>query len=251
MTDHINDRAGFLAALPDDDEERLRGEAHARDCLPCRQALDEGARLIMLLGEAQPPSAPTRPEMDAAAEAIRSETVDEQRSLRRLSWVVAGAVLVSWAFQLMVGGGFVMDVRHLIVSLAVLAVAVVSITLLRGSERLAVGLVLATSALLAYAAGSASGVVPGIGIRCMFRELWAAAIPWAVVLTVARRRGISLGRWQVTAVAAAGALAAHAGQHVACQVQHAEGHLILFHLSGVVLATVLGAASAARRPALA
>jgi hypothetical protein len=58
MTDHIAARAGFLAALPAHDPERLRAEEHARTCPPCREALDEGFRLVALLQRALPPHPP-------------------------------------------------------------------------------------------------------------------------------------------------------------------------------------------------
>ena len=45
MSDHIADKAGFLAALPKDDPERLSAEDHIRSCPPCGSALAEGRRL--------------------------------------------------------------------------------------------------------------------------------------------------------------------------------------------------------------
>jgi hypothetical protein len=49
-------------------------------------------------------------------------------------------------------------------------------------------------------------------------------------------------------VAAGGALAAHAGQHLACQVPHADAHLLVFHFSAVIMATMIGAVTARRIP---
>ena len=57
-----------------------------------------------------------------------------------------------------------------------MAVAIASVTVMRGKERLAVVTVVATSGLFAFLSGTAAGLSPGIGIRCTFRELWAAAI---------------------------------------------------------------------------
>jgi hypothetical protein len=249
MTDHIADKAGFLAALPPDDPERRRGEAHARSCPSCREALDEGTRLMGLLREALPLAAPTVAELSRAGREIEAETAGERQATRRLALVSAAAVSVAWVFQLMVGSGFVLNTHHAVVSLSVLALAIASVTVMRGRERWVVPVLVATSGVLAYVAGSSAGFDPGIGIRCAFRELWAAGITWAIVLTVAWRQGIPLSRWNVTAIATAGALAAHAGQHIACEVPHAEGHLIAFHFSAVVLATALGAIVARVRPA--
>jgi len=133
----------------------------------------------------------------------------------------------------------------------VLAIAVAGVTLLRGRERIAVAAMVATSAVFAQASGSASGLAASLGVRCSFRELWAAALTWAIVTTFARRQGAPLGRWPGAAVAAAGALAAHAGQHIACEVPHSDLHLLVFHFGAVVLAALLGAlAGGARTPRL-
>jgi len=75
----------------------------------------------------------------------------------------------------------------------------------------------------------------------MFRELWAAVVAWGIVMTAARRMNVSVTRWNVVAIAAAGGLAGHAGQHVACEAPHADTHLLAFHFGGVVIATLLAA----------
>jgi hypothetical protein len=155
-------------------------------------------------------------------------------------------------FQLSVGGGFRLDLDCALVSLVVLAVAVGCVTLLRGSARLAVATVVVTSGLFAYLSGSTAGLAAGIGIRCTFRELWAAALTWMVVWAVGRRVGVTFDRSKTTAIVAAGALAAHAGQHLACAVPHSDAHLLIFHFGGVVLATLLAALGTRRsRAALA
>jgi hypothetical protein len=254
MKDHIADRAGFLAALSADDAERRLAEEHARGCSPCREALAEGQRLVALLQRALPlavtsPEAPARAERAIPKRAAEGDLTggDSQAAARRVAWVTAGAVVIAWLFQLMVGSGFVVTLRSVLVSLAVLAVALAVVTFVRGRGRLAVTTVVATSALFAYLSGTAAGFEPGIGIRCSFRELWAAAISWAIVALVARRAGVAFGRWNATAVAAAGALAAHAGQHLACEVPHSDAHLLIFHFGAVVLAALVGAAAAERR----
>jgi hypothetical protein len=243
MNEHFADRAGFLAALSADDPERKRATVHALSCADCRIALAEGTRLVTILKAVGRPPAPTGESLARAAADIGAETADERRAFRKLSWVAAGSVLVAWLFQIMVGSGFVLGVRHVVISLAVLAVAVGSVTLLRGKNRLGVVMIIATSGLLAYTAGTSSGLEPGVGVRCMFRELWAAVIPWLAITAFARRVAFPLGRGDVTVVAAAGALAGHAGQHLACQVPHAAAHLFAFHFSAVALAVLLGAVS--------
>jgi hypothetical protein len=258
MTDHIADRAGFLAALSKDDPERKAAEEHARSCLPCREAIEQGVRFVALLRQALPaPAAITQPA--AALPRTAAELLPSWRAgggtqpasglswndaSRRLIGTTVGAVVVAWLFQLTVGGGFQMNRECLVVSLGILAVAIASVTVMRGKEPLALVTVVATSGLFAYLSGTAAGLAPGIGIRCTFRELWAAAITWAIVVTIGRRRGVTFSRWNVTAIAAAGALAAHAGQHLACAVPHSDAHLLVFHFGGVLVATVLAAMSA-------
>ncbi|HVV51499.1 MAG TPA: hypothetical protein VHO06_17655 [Polyangia bacterium] len=245
MKDHVADQAGYLAALPKNDPERRLAEAHAQSCGPCREALEEGARLVSLLRralpaarrESMPRSLPARPAPTAVAVA------------RRLAWATTGGVALAWLFQLSVGGGFRLDLDCALVSLAVLAVAIACVTVLRGNERLAVATVVATSGLFAALSGSAAGLAAGVGIRCTFRELWAAGLTWLVVWAVGRRAGVTFDRPKTTAIVAAGALAAHAGQHLACAVPHSDAHLLVFHFGGVVLATALAALTTRRTPA--
>lgn len=259
MTDHIADRAGFLAALPQDDPERGAAEEHARSCASCRGALDDGLRLMGLLRQALPfspaitaPSSARLPALSPIGAGTGRQAAPAAGGLswndasRRFIWTTVGAVFVAWLFQLTVGGGFQLDRECLVVSLSILAVAIASVTVMRGKERLAVVTIVATSGLFAFLSGTAAGLSPGIGIRCTFRELWAAAITWAIVVTIGRRRGVAFSRWNVTAIAAAGALAAHAGQHLACAVPHSDAHLLVFHFGGVLAATLLAALSIRR-----
>ena len=259
MTDHIADRAGFLAALPQDDPEHRAAVEHAESCAACREALDDGVRLMGLLRQALPspplaaPSSPRRPAFSATAASLGGTPaggLSWNDVSRRFVWTTVGAVFVAWLFQLTVGGGFQLDRECLVVSLGILAVAIASVTVMRGKERLAVVTIVATSGLFAFLSGTAAGLAPGIGIRCTFRELWAAAITWAIVVTLGRRRGVTFSRWNVTAIAAAGALAAHAGQHLACAVPHSDAHLLVFHFGGVLAATLLAAVSVRRGAAV-
>lgn len=246
MNDHVADRAGYLASLPKGDPERKLAESHAQHCVSCREALDEGVRLVALLRRALPA---TKREPVARPLSAGREGASAAGIARRLAWATVGAVLLAWLFQLSVGGGFRLDFDCALVSLAVLAVAVACVTVLRGNQRLAVATVVVTSGLFAYLSGSAAGLAAGVGIRCTFRELWAAGLTWLVVWAVGRRAGVTFDRGKTTAIVAAGALAAHAGQHLACAVPHSDAHLLVFHFGGVLLATVLAAVGAGRAPA--
>ena len=246
MSDHVADQAGFLAALSKNDPERELAEAHALSCVPCREALDEGERLVALLRRALPA---TKREPLARPLSVGRGGASAPAIARRLAWATTGAVVLAWLFQLTVGGGFRFDLDCALVSLGVLAVAIGCVTVLRGNQRLAVGTVVVTSGLFAYLSGSAAGLAAGVGIRCTFRELWAAGLTWLVVWVVGRRVGVTFDRSKTTAIVAAGALAAHAGQHLACAVPHSDTHLLVFHFGGVVLATLLAALGSRRAPA--
>jgi hypothetical protein len=243
MSDHVADQAGVLATLANAEPERKQAEEHARSCVPCRQALEEGVRLLALLRRALPGT-----EAEPAPEPFPAprEVTSAAEIARRLAWATSGAVVLAWLFQLTVGGGFRLDLDCALVSLVVLAVAVGCVTLLRGNTRLAVATVVVTSGLFAYLSGSTAGLSAGIGIRCTFRELWAAGLTWIVVWAVGRRVGVTFDRSKTTALVAAGALAAHAGQHLACAVPHSDMHLLIFHFGGVLLAILLAVLLAAR-----
>ncbi len=238
MNSHIADRAGFLAALANDDPERVQAEEHARSCAACREAFAEGLGLVALLDESQPLTPPSPALLARAASAIERQSAGETSVNRRL---IAGSVigvLIAWAFQLTVGSGFTPDLDHAGASLMVLGVALAGVTILRKQPKVTIALVAATSLAMVWVSGTAAGLAPGIGIRCSFRELWAAGLTWVIAGTVARRVDSPLGRWRLTAIVGCGALAALAGQHLACEVPHAHGHLLLFHFGAVLLAIV-------------
>ena len=147
-------------------------------------------------------------------------------------------MLLAWAFQLTVGSGFSPDLEHAGGSFAGAGRRAGRRDDSAQHGRLAVGLIVSTSLAMAWLAGTAEGLAPAIGVRCAFRELWAAGLTWIIAGTVARRVDAPLNRWKLTAVVASGALAAHAGQHLACEVPHSHGHLLLFHFGAVLLAVV-------------
>jgi hypothetical protein len=252
MSDHIADRAAFVAALPKDDDERKQAEEHARSCATCSHALDEGVRLVALLEEALPLPPPTPEALARAARAIETETSNERRWRRRLKWAIGAGVVGSWVFQVACGIGMPMDLAPgtVAVSITVVALAVATVLFLRTRKELTVGVLIATSGLLVYVAQAVPGLEPGFGINCTMYELAAAAIPWVVAMGAARRWGIALDRWNLSAVAAGGALASQAAQHITCPVHHADTHLLVFHLGGVILAAMLGALGSVKAPKL-
>jgi hypothetical protein len=243
---HIAHRAAFLAALPPDDLERRLAEVHAASCGPCRLALEEGHEVIADVHAALHFPPPPPEALARAAAAVERQQAAERSIPRQLTLISAGAVVAAWLFQITVGGGFEMDLDCLLVSLGVLAVGVGSVTLLRGRGALALAIIVATSAAFALFEGQTMSLEAGDGIRCTFRELWAAVLTWGIVMTAARRMNATLTRWNVVAVAGASGLAAHAGQHVACKVPHAGTHLFVFHFGGVVMSILLSALASMR-----
>jgi hypothetical protein len=250
MTAHVAERAGFLAALAADDPERKLAEEHARSCGPCREALDEGQRLVALLAEARPLDQPSPELVQRAAAAIERETAAERRPWRILRWGAAGTVLLAWLLQVAYGKSPARDGRSMMVSLAVLAVAVVGVALLNIRRRFAavavvVALVVASGGF-ALAAGIGNvGWMPDFqarfGVECTACELVAAVLPWLAVVLLARFQHIRLDRGVTMIAAAAGALASQAAQFLTCPVRFANPHLLVFHFGGFLLALGLGA----------
>jgi hypothetical protein len=255
MSGHIAANAGFIAALARDDEERRRAEEHAASCPACREALDEGHRLLTLVAEALPFPPPDPAALESAAAAVEKGNAAVRLPGAAFGLAAAASVVLMWAAQIAYGKRVLHDMPSVAISLLVLAVAVAGVTagvmLTRMGRRLALGAMVLTSGLLAYVVGTVSALEVRFGIECSACELVAAAIPWFIVAMLARRRGIPIDRTSAVAVAVAGALASQAGQHVSCPVPHAGPHLMVFHLGGVLLAAGLAAVAALRSPRLA
>jgi predicted anti-sigma-YlaC factor YlaD len=249
LSDHIGNQAAFLASLTADDPERIAAEAHARECPSCRAALDEGGRLVRLVADAMVPPPPRPERLKKTAAFIESEMARERRSERALGAVVAGAVALSWIFQISLDYSTAStDPKRVAVSLSVLGVAIAAVVVAKSRRRLALAALIGTSGLLAHAAGSVAALEPKIGGQCTLWEIASAAIPWTVALIVARKWHASFSRSDMMAVAAGGALASQAAQHLTCPVFHADSHLLIFHFGGVILAMLLGALGQGAQP---
>src|SRR5450755_4341138 len=91
--DHIADKSGLIASLPTNDPQRKLAEKHARICAPCREALEDGSRLVaMLRREISPSQTRERPIRNPSAPAIDTEV---DATSRRLAWVTVGAAAVA------------------------------------------------------------------------------------------------------------------------------------------------------------
>src|SRR5262249_29521841 len=135
MSGHIDEKAGFLAALAKDDPERKLAEEHARSCATCRDALEEGQRLVELLAEALPLSPPTPETLGCAAHAIEREAREEDRAWRLITWAAGGAMVLGWILQLFYSKRLTVDTRSIVTSLGVLGLAIAAISFVRERQR--------------------------------------------------------------------------------------------------------------------
>jgi hypothetical protein len=196
---------------------------------------------MVLLAEAPPLPPPSVETLQRVASLIEAECRADQRARRVLGWATTGAVLLAWGIQLAVGSGLARDTNSVSISLAVLAAALAGGAFSRPSQRLVVSALVMVAGSFAFAVGALPGFEPKAGVLCLFYELGAGVLTWLVAWRVARSSGLILDRWQGASVAAAGALASGAAQHLTCPVSHAGPHLLVFHFGGVLLAAMLGA----------
>jgi hypothetical protein len=242
MSGHIDEKAGFLAALAKDDPERRQAEEHARSCASCREALDEGRRLVELLSEALPLDPPTQESLDCAAQAIDREQKTADRSWRLLTWVAGAGMALGWVLQLFYSKRLTVDPRSVVTSLAVLGATIAAFAFIRDRQRYVVATLVLLSGLFALLIGAAAtSLETRIGVECTMCELVAALIPWLAVIILAKRNEIVLDRITTMAAAAGGAIASQAAQLMGCPVPHARAHLLVFHFGGVLLALAIGA----------
>jgi len=241
MSDHIADRAGFLAALGKDDPERKVAEEHARTCTPCAEALAEGQHLFALLGEATPIAPPTNESLERAAATIERESLLEKRSFGLLRWAAVAAVIAIWLAQLAYGKRLARDVNSVSLSVGVLALVLIGVAIVRAKEELVAGAIILVSGLFAAAMWGGSGLEPRAGVECTACELVAGGLSWLIVAALAKRKHLTLDRRMTMAIAAAGALASQAAQLLSCPVARTNPHLLVFHFGGVLLAAAFGA----------
>lgn len=232
MSDHFEDRAGLIASLPDEDPERVAALRHAEQCSPCRRALLEGERLMRVIDDAREPAELPAGSIDRVTRTIEAEIRLEP--IRQAAWPAALAAL---AFVLELAMARHPDRDPGAVGRAIIVAAIaMGLAAWNRGKLTAVVAAVATSAAFALASASTSLLAPLTGVHCMLLELLAAALPWIAFRRVA---GPWRGTWASAAVAAAGALAGHAALHLTCPTAHADAHLFVFHVGGVVLAALL------------
>jgi hypothetical protein len=163
---------------------------------------------------------------------------------------VALAAIAAWAIELALARRVAVDLVAILVSVALALASMIAAGFVWQSARK----VAITSMVFAAALAAFTTKDPGLhlmtGVKCMFLELAAAAMPLAVVAWTGRaQRGPHVAA-AMAAAAAAGALAGDAAMHLACPVASARAHAVIFHFGGVALAAALALrlSRASRRP---
>lgn len=241
MNRHFDDRAGWIAALADDDPERILAVEHARACDPCARALAEGLRVIQLIDRLSLPAVSPE-QLERMMVRVEGQIAAEDRRQNILPAVSVG---MAWLVEVLIAKRLVATTETVTASLLILSLAIAIAALNRRAIRAAAAAV-AISMVFAVVVGTSTSLAPAIGLKCTLLELVAATLPWLVFTRVA---GSEARPGQGAAVAAAGALAGHAALHLSCPVSHADAHLLVFHLGGVLLASGLGALATSWRTA--
>jgi hypothetical protein len=244
------DAAG-LAALPPEHPERRAAEAHAADCVTCREALTRGAALQSLLQGMPAPEPPPPAVLARVAAEIQRDAVRARASIGRTAAaaIALAAVLIVVFAQHPAGGAWVWTG-----SLVVAAIAV-AVALAVAQRLLALGVAAAVSLMFAALAGAGAGAGGGDGmsggLHCFLSEVVAGALALGAAWFAGRRAGEPLGPAHLAAVAAAGGLGGQAALNIACPSRDVLLHLFAFHSGGVLCAAALGAlvGAALARPA--
>jgi hypothetical protein len=233
--DQIGADAVGLAALPADAPERVSAAAHARTCAACARALEDGGRLLALLGQATVPG-PSATALARASAPILSELDAPRAVAGKLAAVVTAAVLATWALPLALmraplGG------RALAFSIALAAVAAVSTALTIAVSKRDGLLFFAASLAMALVTGSGATLGPAVGLHCAAIEAMTAAAAGVAAWVATRALGQRAldGRVLLGALGG-GALAGHAALDVGCGMSSALPHVLVFHTGPVVLA---------------
>jgi hypothetical protein len=251
----IVDNAAGLASLPDGDVERGAAYAHAQQCHRCAAALSEGEDVLALLDELPPPPPPS-PEL------LRRVAAQISADLTRVARIVptapasapAPASTRAWGRArslgvpaLLVLLGFVVLAlrlhRHLSPEIWAQSLALVTVAAIGGAlaATLRSGWVPFGLVALSIFSGLVWNQTNGVGTdECTERQLYAAVIalvPGALLVATGRLRG---GGVTLASIAAAGALAGHAGLDLLCRGRAMFPHVIIFHSGFVLFAAVFG-----------
>ncbi|HSZ83943.1 MAG TPA: hypothetical protein VLA14_16775 [Polyangia bacterium] len=233
--DQIGADAVGVAALPTDAPERVSAEAHAGTCASCAGALEDGRRLLALLGQATVPG-PSAAALARASAAILSELDAPRAVAGKLAAVVSAAVLATWALPLALMRAPLAG-RALLLSIALAAAAAVSSALTIAVSKRDGLLFLAASLAMAFVTGSGSTLGPAVGLHCAAIEAMTAATAGGAAWVATRALGQrAMDRRVLVGALGGGALAGHAALDVGCGMSSALPHVLVFHTGPVVLA---------------
>ncbi len=250
--DQLRSRALALAALPPGDPDGDAAAAHARSCPGCAQALREATRLLKLIDAGLRPSPPSEAALQRAQAAVLAEMDREERAHPSPHWkerlILAASALFAFGTLSALSRHRSMDPESWIVAGAAAVLAAVLAGVSNAGFSAALGANAASVALI-LVAGAGTGLSAVVGIKCVAVEFFAAIWPFAAA---ALSRGMAArpsAARPAAALAAAGALAGQASLHLTCPDAHALPHLLVFHLGGVMLASLAGALVLRARPA--
>ena len=240
-----------LAALRVGDSEHDRAFAHAPTCPACARALDEGRRVLDLLGSDAPDPSSALLRKTSGAVLARFGTIAARRAPRwRFRLALVPAVALGWVMLLVMARARFPESAVWKESFVVLGLALVVAIVAATHRALALGFALAASAALA-AHGAAHGAAPGglgsAGAKCIVLEIVASLPALLVTLVLVAKGRLPRTPALAPAAAALGALAGQAALHLTCPDHTAGPHLFAFHLGGVVLAALVGSFAASRR----
>jgi hypothetical protein len=229
-----------IAMLDATDPERMRAQEHAAGCDECRKALDEAGRALARLDDLAAPPAPSPDVLARARDAVQKQLLAPSTAA-----ALGMALLPIAAFGLVLAGaGASPEIGWIAASALVLLVladrAFASWT--KGDSKGAwrtTGLSVAVALALVLAEGF-DAYTPSRSYDCMLFELAAGALPLVTAMVLVRLARLAPSAASLSASAATGALAGQLAMHAACGDRHA-GHVLAFHLGGVVAAALVGA----------
>ncbi len=235
--DHFADDAAGIASLDGADPELVAARAHAMRCARCAVALRNAEDLIAIIGGAPPPE-PRAETLQRSFEKLQRTIAERERRSRM---IVVSAVPLAWGVALLLATARTHWLDAWIESVAVLCAAFGVAVLAHRPGPSAAPLALGASTIVALTGGSDEGLFLLHGIKCIGIELLAAAIPFGALATVAVRWGDPGNGARFAAVAAAGALAGQGALLVTCPELARSSHLLATHVTGVMLAALIGA----------
>ncbi len=242
----IQERAAYLASLPEADSERMLAVEHARGCSACAQALTEGERVIAMIDQLPQPPPPSRWALQRASEGILRELEGKSllpspvRTGAPKRFGVAVPIFAGWAAAVLLAKHRALDRSSWLWSLALLSTALSGLAGIMRFDAAVSAAAIGISAAFSGLIGSDGMLSPALGVKCVLIELFAASLPLATSAFLVATGRAANAPWRLPASAALGALAGQAGLHLTCPARTASPHLLAFHTGGVFLAAMLG-----------